>query len=317
MPDAEDSLHHSRQSSIRRPLIVALIFFTLGVYSYPALATWAKTGSTDSPPILAPDTGFYLLLSKTTTLRPHTISNPYYGIESSPNATAHLRFRLAFVLFGLLEALLGGHLWLTLFIWNLFWWGLLCWVAIWLFGNFLPDNATVLVALGLGLLLWLNFGLLKPMFAAWMHLPSLRGFEDIGLAYARPFFPQVPIPLLLFYLGLQIGVLVKQRLRSWAAMGVLQFLAFAIFPYTTLMMAGITMAATIWLIFDRPRPVPWRRIVVYGALCAGQIYSISAFRLLPSRRRRRRRYFAWNSRNCLISSVECGSSLHLQPWQPR
>jgi len=261
-------LNNSRHGLIRSPFIIAIILFTLGIYSYPALETWAKTGSIVSPPILAPDTGFYLFISKLATLRPGVIVNPYYGVEVPPNATAHLKFRLAFVLFGHLDTLLGGHLWLALFVWNLFWWGLLCWIAAWLFEGFLPDNSILLVASGLGLLMWSNFGLLKPIVLAWIHLPSLKGFEDVGLAYTRPFFPQVPIPLLLAYLRLQMSVLRAQRSRIWVGMGLLQLLAFAIFPYTTLMMAGITLVATVWLIVARVQWVPWRTLLTYGTICA-------------------------------------------------
>ena len=261
-------MNNSRHGLIRRPFIIAIILFTLGVYSYPALATWAKTGSAVLPPILAPDTGFYIFLSKLTTLGSGAILNPYYGVEVPPHASAHLKFRLAFLLFGYVDTLLGGHLWLALFVWNLIWCGLLCWIAIWLFEQFLPDNSTLLVGWGFALLMWSNFGLLKPLVLAWMHLPSVQGFEDIGLAYARPFFPQIPIPLLLAYLGLQMGVLRAQRFRIWVGMGLLQLLAFAIFPYTTLMMAGITLVAAVWLIVARVHPVPWRSLVAYGTFCA-------------------------------------------------
>lgn len=249
-------------------MIIAIILFTLGVYSYPALATWAEIGSTESPPVLAPDIDLYLLISKLTTLRSGAILNPYYGVEVPANANPHLKFRLAFLLFGYLDSLLGGHLWLALFVWNLFWWGLLCWIAVWLFGQFLPDNSILLVALGFGLLMWSNFGLLKPLFLAWIHLPSLKGFEGIGLAYTRPFFSQVPIPLLLAYLGLQIGVLRTQRLRIWLGMGLLQFLALAIFPYATLMMAGITTVVTVRRVVARAQSVLWRRLFGYGIICA-------------------------------------------------
>jgi hypothetical protein len=261
-------LNNSHHMLIRRPVIVLIILFTLGVYSYPALEIWAKTGSTDSPPILASDVGLYLLMSKVTTLSPGAILNPYYGVEVPANATAHLRFRLAFVLFGYLGTLLGGHLWLALFLWNLLWCGLLCWIAVWLFDHFLPDNSPLVIALGLAFLMWSNFGLLKPLVMAWIHLPSLKGFEDVGLAYVRPFFPQLPIPLLLAYLGLQISLLRAERLRTWVEMGLLQLLAFAIFPYTTLMMVGITFVATVWLVITHVRSVPWRTLIAYGTLCA-------------------------------------------------
>jgi hypothetical protein len=262
-----DSLNNSRHM-IRRPFIVAIILFTLGVYSYPALETWAKTGSTESPPILASDVGLYLLISRLTTLSPGAILNPYYGIEVPTNATAHLKFRLAFMLFGHLDTLLGRHLWLALFVWNLLWCGLLCWIVVWLFEQFLPDNSLLVIATGFAFLMWSNFGLLKPEFLAWIHLSSLKGFENVGLAYSRPFFPQLPIPLLLAYLGLQMYLLRAPRLRIWVGMGLLQLLAFAIFPYTTLMMAGITIVATIWLIVARIQSVPWRTLVAYGTICA-------------------------------------------------
>lgn len=261
-------MNNSRPSLIRSPVIVALVLFTLAVYSYPALATLAKTGFTELPPIFAADLDLYLLVSKLTTLSPATIVNPYYGVDVPPNATAHLRFRIAFLLFRYFDALLGGHLWLALFVWNLFWWGLLCWIALWLFKQFLPDNSTLLLALGLGLLMWSNFGLLKPLFLAWLHLPSLQGFQNVGLAYARPFFPQLPVPLVLAYLGLQMSLLRAERLRIWAGMALLQFLAFAIFPYATLMMAGVTLVVTVWLLVAHLQSVPWRRLIAYGICCA-------------------------------------------------
>jgi hypothetical protein len=263
-----DSLNNSRRRGIRRPFIIAIFLFTLGVYSYPALATWAKTGYTGSSPILASDVGFYVLTSKVTTLSNGRILNPYYGLQVQPTGVPHLQFRLAFQLFGYVNNLFAGHLWLALFVWNLFWWGLLCWIVIWLFEQFLPDNSSLLVTLGFGFLLWSNFGLLKPLVLAWIHLPSLQGFETVGLAYARPFFVQLPVPLLLAYLGLQMSLLRSPRFQIWAWMGLLQFLAFAIFPYATLMMAGITMVATVWLMVARVHSVRWRSLAAYAIFCA-------------------------------------------------
>jgi hypothetical protein len=260
--------NNSRPMPIRPPLLIALILFTLGAYSFPALATWAKTGYTGSPPILAPDTGFYTLVSQLAMRSHGPILNPYYGIEVPPNTAVHLRFRLAFQLFGVMDKLLGGHLWLALFVWNLFWWGLLCWIVIWLFERYLPNHSIPVVVFGFGFVLWFNAGLLKPLLLAWIHLPSLRGFETVGLAYARPFFPQLPVPLLLVYLGLQISLLRGQRFWTWAGMGLVQALAFAIFPYATLMMAGITLVATVWLVAARAQPVPWRGLIAFGTICA-------------------------------------------------
>jgi hypothetical protein len=253
---------------IRQSVIVAMIIFTLGVYSYPALTTLAKTRSTETPPTFAGDLGLYLLIAKLTTSSPGAFLNPYYGTEVPTNATVHVSFRLPFRLFGYLDTVLGAHLWLTLFVWNLFWWGFLCWIAVWLFRKFLPDNSTLLVALGLALLMWFNFGVFKSLIVAWLHLPSLHGFENLGLAYIRSFFPQLPVPLLLAYLGLQMSVLRAQRVLTWIAMGLLQFLAVAIFPYATLMMAGITSVTIVWLVAARIHSAPWRGLLAYGTLCA-------------------------------------------------
>ncbi len=65
-----------------------------------------------------------------------------------------------------------------------------------------------------------------------------------------------------------MSLLRAQRFRIWVGMGLLQSLAFAIFPYTTLMMAGITLVATVWLIAARIQSIPWRTLVSYGTICA-------------------------------------------------
>jgi hypothetical protein len=73
---------------------------------------------------------------------------------------------------------------------------------------------------------------------------------------------------MLAYLGLQMSLLRAERLRIWIGMGLLQFLAFAIFPYATLMMAGTTLVVTIWLLVAHLQSVPWRSLIVYGTFCA-------------------------------------------------
>jgi len=85
-----------------------MVLFTLAVYSYPALATLAKTGFTELPPIFAADLDLYLLVSKLATISPAAIVNPYYGVDVPANATAHLKFRMAFLLFRGFDALLAG-----------------------------------------------------------------------------------------------------------------------------------------------------------------------------------------------------------------
>src|ERR1700690_1209961 len=162
----------------------------------------------------------------------------------------------------------GGRTWLALFIWNLFWWGLLCLAALWLFEKYLPLASLGVVLTGLGLLMFFNFGVLKTLLAAWAHLPSLAGFQSLDLPYMRAFIPQVAVVFLLAYLGLQMEVLRRSRPLLWVAMGGLQFFALTIFPYATLMMAGLTSVSVLWQLFFRKQQAAWLAVLVYGAGCA-------------------------------------------------
>jgi hypothetical protein len=85
--------------------------------------------------------------------------------------------------------------------WNVFWWVLLCVATIWLFDRFLPANSTALVVLGLGIVMLFNFGALKSVLLAWVHLPSLSGFAQLSLPFMRAFIPVIPFALLMAYPG--------------------------------------------------------------------------------------------------------------------
>jgi hypothetical protein len=252
-----------------RLLLFGVIFVVLAIYSYPAIKTTGTTGSRVLPPISAPDLSLYLNISKVLAAHSAEILDPYYGVAVPATRLGYLKFRLAFLLFGQLTALLHGNLWLTLFLWNLLWWGLLCALTVWFFHEFLPDRTPELVLAGLALLMFLNFGVLKVQLAAWTRLPSVTAFEKVELPYIRPFFPQIPIPLLLLYLGLQIKALQKRRRWFWVVMGIIQLLAFGSFPYAMLMMAGITAVAMLGLLLSGSITGLWRTLSIYAIACAG------------------------------------------------
>ncbi len=46
-----------------------------------------------------------------------------------------------------------------MFLWNLFWWALLCAIALWLFKDFLPISSRGIGVAGLGLLMLVNTGM--------------------------------------------------------------------------------------------------------------------------------------------------------------
>jgi hypothetical protein len=154
-----------------------------------------------------------------------------------------------------------------LLLWNLFWWGLLCLLAARFFQQFLPDRSLSLLLLGLAILMFFNFGVLKSVLSAWIHLPSLHGFEGIEFPVIRPFFPQIPIPLLVLYVGLQIKALQKRSLWLWAAMALTQFVTFAIFPFGMLMMAGTTVVAAVGDFFFNEERTPWHVFLIYALAC--------------------------------------------------
>jgi hypothetical protein len=178
----------SRHYSVRWVLLqLASIAFILGTYSIPALKTRAELGSAILPPIFAGDLSMYLNLANLKTPSPGQILNPYYLVPVPSNGTAYLKFRLGSSLFSVWDKMLGERMWLAMFTWNLFWWALLCAATIWLFERFLPAYSVTIGLMGLGFLMLVNTGMLKPLLAAWIHLPGLAGFQRLELPDMRAF----------------------------------------------------------------------------------------------------------------------------------
>jgi hypothetical protein len=253
---------------IRKFFLVLMVAYILMVYAYPALRTSVATGSRQLPPLHAPDLSLYLNISRLTSPSPGLIVNPYYGIDVPSDASGHLQFRVAFQLFGKLLSLLRGNLCLSVFVWNLFWWGLLCGVALVLFELFLPDSSPAVVTLGLSLLMLFNFGNIPSDLEAWLH-PSWLRFEDLQLPYIRSFFPQIPVPLVLAYLAILIRWSQQKRWTLLVALGFLQWIGFGVFPYATLMMAGITAIVAAREIAVHRRWTILLSLLSYAIACAG------------------------------------------------
>lgn len=256
---------HTRGRKIA--LACALVAVVLAVYSYPTFKARAELGSRGLPPIFAPDLTLYLNLSNLTPIGEGQVLNPYYRIPVSSNGAGYLKFGLAAKLFGKFDRMLDGRTWLTLLLWNAFWWGCLCIAAIWMFERYLPAGSEVFVILGVCLLMFFNFGVAKTIVQAWAHLPSVAAFDTLGLPFMRAFAPVIPCALVLAYLGLQMEVLRRRRIALWIAMALLQLLALTVFPYATLLMAGITAVS----IFAQPIRMAvvetWRIPLLYALTC--------------------------------------------------
>ena len=129
----------------------------------------------------------------------------------------------------------------------------------------MPRPTVELVLAGVALLMLFGVDEVGRFITAWIHL-SPTWFSG-GLPYIRPFTPQVILPLLLFYVGLQIRALSGKNLLVWGLMAFLQFVAFTAFPYATLIMAGTTAAAALWYIIALARYSAWRVVLCFFLVC--------------------------------------------------
>ena len=128
---------------------LTIFVLVLGIYSYPAIRTTLATRSRALPPISAPDLTLYLNISRIHESNSGQIIDPYYGVAIPRVRLGYLKFRTSFLFFRALNQFLHNDLWLTVLVWNLFWWGLLCAVALWFFKEFLPDRSPLAPVAGL------------------------------------------------------------------------------------------------------------------------------------------------------------------------
>jgi hypothetical protein len=246
-------------------LLGILSLAIIAIYVYPFLATTYTVRAMDVPPNFAPDLSLYLNLSNLRSTGGGEIIDPYYGLVTQPNPIGVVTFRLAFQLFGLLERFFGGDLWVTAMVWNIAIWTAICGAGIWLFEEVVPESASPIRVLGLSLLLLFPFGTLHNLLMGWAKLPSFTGFQGVGLPYIRTFFPQAAIVWLLLYLCLLIRVQHRPGWLPWAWMFVVQGLAFAMFPYTTALMAGTTLVAVLPFLSIRSRSAG--TVLLFGLAC--------------------------------------------------
>jgi hypothetical protein len=252
------------------------------IYCYPAVRARYSFGKTAVPPMFAADLPLYLNLGLSTRVGQEFL-NPYYLVWVPLNAAGYLKFRLAPEAFAGFATLLHGHLPEALIIWNVAWWAILGLCATWLFARFLPKGSASLTAFGVMLLMLFNFGVFKNLVLAWVHLPSISGFESLELPYMRAFVPVIPIALLIVYLALQIDTsLGRNSVLRWGAMALVQYVALRIFPYATVMMVGITAVSLVGELFGgessgqeslgedsfgEEKRTRWATVVVYGLVC--------------------------------------------------
>ena len=244
----------------------ALVVLVVLVYLAPLVAGWRATRFSPIPPRLTPDLYLHLVLSDLPRAGPGAVLNPWYQIPVVESELVYRRFGSSLRAFHLLSSALGGRLALAVLAWTLLWTVLICLAGRWLCSLLFDRARPAWVALGLGLLMLVDAGYLQWVLSqALQRTPATVPAFPI-LPYLRPFFPQVAIPFLLLYLGLQIRVLGEPRGRYWLAMGAVQFLALTAFPFATLLMAAITAVAMLFAA-GGSTPVPWRHLVGFALVC--------------------------------------------------
>lgn len=249
-------------SNMRR-LNLALVLAVLSVYSFPYLATSLTLKSRQVPFAFAPDLSLYLNLSM---IGPSHL-NPYFGTSIQTGEIGYMTFDGAFKLFHGVLKVAGNNLWWAVLIWNLFWWIAMCAGALWFLRTAFPEARGLFLCLAMTLLFFFNFGVVKSELLAWLRLPSLVGFYGLTLPNIRTVFPQVPLSLLFPYLALQIRAIHRWRWVDWAGMCFLQAAAFEMFPYETLLMAGITFVAVLATLSLPIRRKRLGMVALYGAAC--------------------------------------------------
>ncbi len=256
----------ARPSPRLRLLFLALIVVILAIYQLPPLLAYRAHGVA-LPPLFAPDLSLYLNLSNLHPAGGGAFVNPWYGTSVPGGEVLYRKFGLSFAAFHLLWLASGKSWFASLLLWNLAWTAAIALCGLWLV-RVLAPRSEWLAAAGLALLMVVDLRFLPTIPGAWLHLPHVERFAGLSLPFIRSFFPQVSIPLFLLYATLLIGALAGRSHRPWMAMAVLQALAFALYPYSTLLMAGATaVAIVIGSVSERMR-LRFPLIAAYALACA-------------------------------------------------
>jgi hypothetical protein len=212
----------------KRAVLIAFFFCTVALYETPYLLTLVKTGFTPLPPVFAPDQMYYLNLGNIHHATATKVVNPWYGDLVETRDVPHMMFPTAFLLFRCIHTIFGS--WTTaLLIWVGLWAGLAFAAAVFCLDSFFPGTDSWLTKLGgLGLLV-----LHSPLVyvAEIRQLPSIAGLFQLTLPYLRFPFPQVIVPVVLVYWGLQVRALKSASMLALAGMACMQFFVCAAFPY--------------------------------------------------------------------------------------
>jgi hypothetical protein len=251
-------------SKHRRYFLVFIVCSIL-IYELPYFLTLRKTGWTQLPPVLSGDMMLYLNLSNIHYTSATEVVNPWYGNLVPAIDVPYLRFPITFFRFRLTHGIFGS--WTSaMLVWTAIWAALTFVAAVFCLDSLFRDSDRWLTITG-------AFGLLvlqSPLtYAAEIRqLPSIRGLFELALPYSRFAFPQVVVPVVFAYLGMQARALRSGSKRVLSGMAVAQFATLIIFPYALPVIAlGTAIALLIALRRNREIGLSWPAVLIFGAVC--------------------------------------------------
>ena len=254
---------------LSRTIVLGALVCILLLYAYPSWLAYSHFRSWPVPPVFAPDLYFYLGLSHIPAPVGGWMHNTWYGIDIPTAQFGHGRFHLAFAAYAGWRSLVGGEN-AAFVLWMLVWTALIAVSALWLVRTALPRSTTSLVVFALALLLLFDFNYAQTILLSWATLHPWAVTGERIAPFIRAFFPQISIPLLLGYLGLQIVALREGRTRkgwaAWAVMAILQFLLLCSFPYAQILLAATTGVLLI-AVLARRISGSILQFLVFGGLC--------------------------------------------------
>jgi hypothetical protein len=235
------------------------------IYELPYALTLARTGWTSLPPVMAVDQMLYLNLSSIQHVSADEVVNPWYGNAVLTSDVPHLRFAAAFVLFRFTRALLRSWT-VAMLLWAATWAALSFWAAVFCLHSFFPDAKPGLVLLSsTGLMV-----LAPPLtyLAEVRHFWSLPQLLELHLPFVRFAIPQVIVPALLIYLGLQARALSGGSKSVLGLMALCQFGVCVGFPYFLPVLAiGTGLSILIAKSALSGIRLTWLSILGFGATC--------------------------------------------------
>jgi len=252
--------------SKRTGFFLVFLICSVVLYELPYVLTFRKTGWSSLPPEVdyPSDQVLYLSLSAIQHSSATEVVNPWYGTAVPAADVAHLRFPVTFLLFRVVHNLFGS--WTTaMLMWVGLCAGLSFAAAVFCLNSFFPDSDRRLIVID-------SFGLmiLQPSFiylAEVRQLPSLAGLYQLWLPYVRFAFPQIVVPAVLVYLGMQVRALRTGSKWPLAGMALLQFWSVLTYPYFPVLLVATALAILIAQVGPREQGLSWRSALAFCVLC--------------------------------------------------